>query len=82
MTSESNPPLATLSERTNLEPSAIPRRSVADGQARARAIAEAQGTLGTSTFENHLGSGERLWDSPEDFERFMELVREIRHAKG
>lgn len=53
----------------------------AEGQARARAAAEAQGTLGTSTFENLFGAGKDLWDGPEDFERFMELLREQR-AKG
>ena len=46
--------------------------------ARLRALAERQGTLGTSTFENLLGAGKDLWDSDEEFERFLEIVRESR----
>lgn len=55
---------------------------VPDAAAKLRAIAEAQGTLGKSTFENLLGAGKDLWDSPEDFERFMENLRAIRRAEG
>jgi hypothetical protein len=57
-------------------PAPIP--PIPDAEAKLRAIAEKQGTLGKSTFENLLGAGKVLWDSPEDFERFMEILREIR----
>lgn len=46
-----------------------------------RRIAEKQGTLGKSTFENLLGTGKQLWDSDEEFEQFLKLLREIRQAK-
>jgi len=54
---------------------------VPNAEAKLRAIAEAQGTLGKSTFENLLGAGKGLWDSDEDFERFMENIRAIRQAQ-
>jgi hypothetical protein len=60
----------------------VPIPPIPDAEAKLRAIAEKQGTLGKATFENLLGAGRDLWDSPEDFERFLELLREIRHAKG
>ena len=46
--------------------------------ARLRAIAEKQGTLGKSTFENLLGAGAHLWESDGEFDRFLELIREAR----
>lgn len=49
-----------------------------DAEANARAIAEAQGTLGKATYENFVGAGKDLWDSDEDFERFMALLNERR----
>jgi hypothetical protein len=51
---------------------------VADAQAKLRAIAEQQGTLGTATFENLLGAGAHLWATDEEFERFQQLIRESR----
>ena len=51
---------------------------VADAQAKLRAIAERQGTLGTATFENLLGAGTHLWATDEEFNRFQELIRESR----
>jgi hypothetical protein len=51
---------------------------VADAQAKLRAIAEQQGTLGTATFEKLLGAGAHLWASDEEFDRFQQLIRESR----
>ena len=53
-------------------------RTKEEAEARARAIAEAQGTLSTSTFENLVGKGKNLWPTDEEFEQFLEFVREIR----
>ena len=49
---------------------------------RLRRIAEKQGTLSTSTFENLLGAGKDLWETDEEFEQFLQLLRQIRQAKG
>lgn len=49
---------------------------------RLRRIAEQQGKLGTSRLENLEGAGQNLWESEEEFEQFLKLVREIREAKG
>ena len=46
-----------------------------------RLLAEKQGTLGKSTFENLLGSGATLWETDEEFEAFLERIRDIRQAK-
>jgi hypothetical protein len=51
---------------------------VADAEAKLRAIAERQGTLGTATFEKLLGAGTHLWASDEEFDRFQQLIRESR----
>ena len=51
---------------------------VADAEAKLRAIAERQGTLGTATFENLLGAGTHLWATDEEFDRFQQLIRESR----
>lgn len=49
---------------------------------RLRAIAEKQGTLGTSRVENLLGAGAGLWETDAQFEQFLEHLREIRHDRG
>ncbi len=50
-----------------------------DAEARIRAIAEAQGViLDGKAWEHLLGAGKGLWDSDEDFERFIELLNERR----
>lgn len=51
---------------------------VPDAEAKIRAIVEAQGTLGKATYENFVGAGKDLWGDDEDFERFMEILRERR----
>ena len=33
---------------------------------------------GSATFDSLLGSGEHLWDSDEEFDRFLEFVQHIR----
>jgi hypothetical protein len=37
---------------------------------------------GTSTYDRLLGSGKDLWESDEEFEQFMEFLRDIRRADG
>ena len=50
-----------------------------DAEAKLRAIAEAQGVvLDGKAWERLLGAGKDLWDSDEDFERFIELLNERR----
>ena len=50
-----------------------------DAEAKLRAIAEAQGVvLDGKAYEKLLGAGKCLWDSDEDFERFLESIRAIR----
>ena len=49
-----------------------------DAEERIRAIMEEQGTQGKATYENFVGAGKDLWDSDEDFERFIELLNERR----
>ncbi len=49
-----------------------------DAEAKLRAIMEEQGTLGKATYESFVGAGKDLWDDDEDFERFMEILRERR----
>ena len=50
-----------------------------DAEARLRAIAEAQGVpLDGKAYEKLLGAGKCLWDSDEDFERFVALLHERR----
>ncbi|MBA4191415.1 MAG: hypothetical protein C0467_25830 [Planctomycetaceae bacterium] len=72
MTTETRtPPPTATSEPKPILP-------VADSQAKLRAMAEQQGTLGKATFENLLGAGSHLWASEEEFERFQELIRESR----
>lgn len=67
---------------TDAKPSPAPLPTQTPGQAaRLRAIAERQGTLGTSTFEHLIGAGKDLWASDEEFDRFLEILREFR-AKG
>jgi hypothetical protein len=51
---------------------------IANAEAKLRAIAEKQGTLGKATFENLLGAGAHLWASDEEFEQFLKLTRESR----
>ena len=53
-------------------------RPVPDAEAKLRALAEKQGTLGKATFESLLGAGSHLWASEEEFERFQQLIRESR----
>ena len=50
----------------------------AEQAGRLRRIAEQQGTLGKSTFENLLGTGTHLWESDAEFEQFLQLVRASR----
>jgi hypothetical protein len=47
-----------------------------------RAIAERQGTLGKSTYENLFGSRAGQWETDEEFDQFLEHIRAIRNAKG
>ena len=42
-------------------------------------LAAEQGTLDTSTSEGLLGKGADLWESDEEVDRFLELIRQ---AKG
>ena len=50
-----------------------------DAEAKLRAIAEAQGVvLDGKAWEHLLGAGKGLWDSDEDFERFLESIRALR----
>jgi hypothetical protein len=49
---------------------------------RLRQIAEKQGTFGKSRLENLLGKGQELWETDEEFDRFLQLIHEIRQAKG
>lgn len=50
-----------------------------DAEAKLRAIAEAQGVvLDGKAWEHLLGAGKALWDSDEDFERFLESIRALR----
>jgi hypothetical protein len=51
---------------------------IANAEARLRAIAEQQGTLGKATFENLFGAGSHLWASEEEFDRFLQLTGESR----
>ncbi|MCE9566620.1 MAG: hypothetical protein K8U57_31745 [Planctomycetes bacterium] len=51
---------------------------IPNAQAKLRAMAEKQGTLGKATFESLLGAGSHLWASDEEFERFQQLIRESR----
>ena len=46
---------------------------------RLRQIAKKQGTLGKSRLENVVRVWDGLWKSDEEYERFLELLREIRH---
>lgn len=59
-------------------PGAAPILPVPDAAERLRAIMEKQGTLGTSTFEKLFGAGADLWDSDQEFEQFLRLLRESR----
>jgi hypothetical protein len=58
------------------KPKPIP--PVPDAEAKLKAIAEKQGTLGKATFEKLLGAGAHLWSSDEELERFQQLIRESR----
>ena len=50
-----------------------------DAEAKLRAIVEAQGVvLDGKAWEHLLGAGKGLWDSDEDFERFLESIRALR----
>lgn len=50
-----------------------------DAEAKLRAISEAQGVvLDGKAWEHLLGAGKGLWDSDEDFERFLESIRALR----
>lgn len=37
-----------------------------------------QGVAETATYENLLGSGKDLWESDEEFEEWMELLRKLK----
>ncbi|MCI0701945.1 MAG: hypothetical protein L0241_12760 [Planctomycetia bacterium] len=65
------------------EPAKIaPILPIPNAEAKLRTIAEAQGVvLDGKAYERLLGAGKGLWDSEEDFERFMQILREQR-AKG
>lgn len=43
---------------------------------------QAEGKDRTATYENLLGAGAGLWESDEEFERFLATVREIRAERG
>lgn len=50
-----------------------------DAEEKSRAIAAEQGViLDGKAWERLFGAGKDLWDSDEDFERFMEILRERR----
>jgi hypothetical protein len=67
---------------TDIKPTRPPLPTQTPEQAaRLRAIAEQQGTLGKATFENLLGAGKDLWETDEEFERFLEILRMSR-AQG
>jgi hypothetical protein len=69
-----------MSTDTKHEPAPLPAQTP-EQAARLRAIAERQGTLGKSTIENLRTAGAQFWETDEEFDRFMEFLREIRAAR-
>jgi hypothetical protein len=66
---------------TNLEPAPLPAQTP-EQAARLRAIAERQGTQGKSSIENLRAAGARFWETDEEFDQFMHLLRDIRSSRG
>lgn len=49
-----------------------------DAEEKLRKILEEQGVAGKARIENLLGAGKDLFDSEEEYERFIELLEKIR----
>lgn len=49
--------------------------------ARLNAIRKQQGITGPTPIEQIIGSGRNLWDSDEDFDKFVASIEELRRQK-